>query len=78
MHDWHLCRFGNTVLVHFEDMSYSNLTRLFNQNRGSLACFSDDVQVRHLLVFHHQPLPRSIVAGHVTKNAWTRVSDSIC
>jgi hypothetical protein len=38
-------RFGNTVLVHFEDMSYANLSRLFNQYRGSLACFSDDVQV---------------------------------
>ena len=25
---------------------YSNLTRLFNQYRGSLACFSDDVQAR--------------------------------
>jgi hypothetical protein len=34
------------VLVHFEDMSYANLTHLFNQYRGSLACFSDDVQVR--------------------------------
>lgn len=41
-----LRRFGNTVLVHLEDMSYANLTRLFNQYRGSLACFSDDVQVR--------------------------------
>ena len=38
-------RFGNTVLLHLEDMSYANLTRLFNQYRGSLACFSDDVQV---------------------------------
>ena len=42
----HAARFGNSVLVHFEDMSYSNLTRLFNQYRGSLACFSDDVQAR--------------------------------
>ena len=38
-------RFGNTVLVHLEDMSYANLARFNNQYRGSLACFSDDVQV---------------------------------
>lgn len=40
-----MSRYGNTVLVHFEDMSYANLTHLFNQYRGSLACFSEDVQV---------------------------------
>ena len=40
------CRFGNTVLVHFEDMAHQNLDRLLSQYRGSLACFSDDVQVR--------------------------------
>lgn len=40
------CRFGNTVLVHFEDMAHANLDRLLSQYRGSLACFSEDVQVR--------------------------------
>ena len=40
------CRFGNTVLVHFEDMAHQNLDRLLSQYRGSLACFSDDVQAR--------------------------------
>ena len=46
------CRFGNTVLVHFEDMAHANLDRLLSQYRGSMACFSDDVQVcsRALLV----------------------------
>ena len=33
------------MLVHLEDMSYANLARFNNQYRGSIACFSDDVQV---------------------------------
>ncbi len=40
------CRFGNTVIVHFEDMAHANLDRLLSQYRGTLPCFSDDVQVR--------------------------------
>ena len=39
------CRFGNTVVVHFEDMAHANLDRLLRQYRGTLPCFSDDVQV---------------------------------
>lgn len=38
-------RFGNTVVVHFEDMAHANLDRLLSQYRGTLPCFSDDVQV---------------------------------
>ena len=34
------------MLVHFEDMAHQNLDRLLSQYRGSLACFSDDVQAR--------------------------------
>ncbi len=51
------CSFGNTTLIHFEDMSIPNLTRLVNQYRGSLACFSDDVQARCLPEPPSHPLP---------------------
>ncbi|EIE23960.1 NADP-dependent malic enzyme [Coccomyxa subellipsoidea C-169] len=61
-------RFGNTVLVHFEDMSYANLSRLFNQYRGSLACFSDDVQGTAAVVLAGilaaQPLTGKSLADH--------------
>ena len=45
------CRFGNTVVVHFEDMAHANLDRLLSQYRGTLPCFSDDVQVRMNIMF---------------------------
>ena len=65
-----IARFGNTVLVHFEDMSYANLSRLFNQYRGSLACFSDDVQVCSLTApshLVHCALLPSLLASPVRK-----------
>ena len=40
------CRFGNTCLLHLEDMSFENLGRLFARYRGTFPCFSDDVQAR--------------------------------
>jgi len=39
-------RFGNTCLMHLEDMSFENLGRLFARYRGTFPCFSDDVQAR--------------------------------
>ena len=46
----HVClacgRFGNTCLMHLEDMSFENLGRLFARYRGTFPCFSDDVQAR--------------------------------
>ena len=38
------CKFGNTCLMHLEDMSFENLGRLFARYRGTFPCFSDDVQ----------------------------------
>eukprot|EP00884_Botryococcus_braunii_P023449 jgi/Botrbrau1/9789/Bobra.85_1s0033.1 len=37
-------RFGNSVVIHFEDMTYQNLARLTNAYRGTFPCFSDDMQ----------------------------------
>ena len=50
------CRFGNTCLMHLEDMSFENLGRLFARYRGTFPCFSDDVQVRTVDLFLLTPL----------------------
>ena len=57
-------RFGNTTLIHFEDMSIPNLTRLVNQYRGSLACFSDDVQARC-------PAAPALTSSALLSKCWT-------
>lgn len=37
-------RFGNTVLVHLEDMQYENMSKTMAQYSGSFPIFSDDIQ----------------------------------
>ncbi|KAG2486157.1 hypothetical protein HYH03_015121 [Edaphochlamys debaryana] len=36
-------RFGNTVLVQFEDMAYDNASKLLNMYRTEFPCFNDDM-----------------------------------
>ena len=37
-------RFGNTVLVHLEDMQYENMSKTMAQYSGIFPIFSDDIQ----------------------------------
>ena len=37
-------RFGNTVLMHLEDMQYENMSKTMAQYSGSIPIFSDDIQ----------------------------------
>lgn len=37
-------RFGNTVLIHLEDMQYENMSKTMAQYSGSFPIFSDDIQ----------------------------------
>lgn len=39
-------RYGNSVVIHFEDMTYENLANVTTNYRGTFPCFSDDTQVR--------------------------------
>ncbi len=38
-------RYGNTTIIHFEDMSYDNGNKLLNMYRGEFPCYNDDLQV---------------------------------
>lgn len=42
---WGLCRYGNSVVIDFENMNYENLASVTNSYRGTFPCFSDDTQV---------------------------------
>lgn len=48
-------RYGNTTLIHFNDMAYDNAAKLLNMYRTDFPCFSDELQVRLLLV-HNMPV----------------------
>lgn len=37
-------RYGNSVLLHFQDMEHNNVARLVAQYRGELMCYSDELQ----------------------------------
>jgi hypothetical protein len=37
-------RFGNTVLIHLEDMQYENMSKTMAQYSGNFPVFSDDIQ----------------------------------
>jgi hypothetical protein len=61
-------RYGNTTLIHFNDMAYDNAAKLLNMYRTDFPCFSDELQVRLLnvgalclscsyLIEHILPLP---------------------
>jgi malic enzyme len=39
-------RYGNTTLIHFNDMAYDNAAKLLNMYRTDFPCFSDELQVR--------------------------------
>jgi hypothetical protein len=39
-----LRRYGNTTLVHFEDLTYENASKVLNMYRTELPCFNDDIQ----------------------------------
>jgi malate dehydrogenase (oxaloacetate-decarboxylating)(NADP+) len=41
-------RYGNTTLIHFNDMAYDNAAKLLNMYRTDFPCFSDELQVRLL------------------------------
>jgi hypothetical protein len=43
-------RYGNTTLIHFNDMAYDNAAKLLNMYRTDFPCFSDELQVRLLLL----------------------------
>jgi hypothetical protein len=40
----HPARYGNTTLVHFEDLTYENASKVLNMYRTDLPCFNDDIQ----------------------------------
>jgi malate dehydrogenase (oxaloacetate-decarboxylating)(NADP+) len=40
-------RYGNTTLIHFNDMAYDNAAKLLNMYRTDFPCFSDELQVGH-------------------------------
>ena len=42
-------RYGNTTLIHFEDMGHDNGAKLLNMYRTDFPCYSDDLQVRDLV-----------------------------
>lgn len=37
-------RYGNTTLIHFNDMAYDNAAKLLNMYRTDFPCFSDELQ----------------------------------
>ena len=39
-------RYGNTTLIHFEDMRHDNAAKLLNMYRTDFPCYSDDLQAR--------------------------------
>lgn len=38
-------RYGNTTLIHFEDMGHDNGAKLLNMYRTDFPCYNDDLQV---------------------------------
>lgn len=38
-------RYGNTTLIHFEDMHYDNGSKLLNMYRADFPCYNDELQV---------------------------------
>ncbi len=36
-------RYGNTTLLHFEDMAFETSSKLLSMYRSDMPCFSDDV-----------------------------------
>lgn len=42
-------RYGNTTLIHFEDMGHDNGAKLLNMYRTDFPCYNDDLQVGGVL-----------------------------